>query len=188
MPYPRLFFTLALCGLVSACGHDSSNSNLTSSGHSSIGNGSIQVEGNEVTLHPDNTPRASIDNSGRFSVDGKPIATNDAQRLLLKHYYDASAAIRQHGIETGKAGAAMAGHAFKEAVSSAFKGDGEGAEKRINAQADKVKQVAQKICTDLGDIRTAQNQLGSTLPAFRPYANLIQSEDVDDCMKDDQDN
>lgn len=185
MSCPRLFFTLALSGLVSACGHDSGSFNTISAGHTSIANGSIQVDGNEVTLHPDRTPRATIDNTGRFSVDGKLIAANDAQRLLLKHYYDASVAIRQHGIETGKAGAAMAGAAVKDAVSSAFKGDGEGAEKRINAQADKVKQVAQKICTDLADIRTAQDQLGSTLPAFRPYANLVRGEDVDDCMKDD---
>ncbi|MEP7186508.1 MAG: DUF2884 family protein [Rhodanobacter sp.] len=188
MSYSRLVFALAVCGLIGACDRHSDGINLIRGSQISVSNGSIKLEASKVTLNAKNTPQAGIDSTGHFSVDGKLITVNDAQQLQLKHYYDASVAIRQHGIDAGKTGIAMAGAALKDATASVFKGDGDGAKKRVDARVDDVKQAVRAICTDLADIRTAQNQLGSTLPAFKPYANLVQKDDVDDCMKDDEHN
>ena len=96
--------------------------------------------------------------------------------------------MRQHGIETGKAGAGIAGAAIKGAVSSiAGDGDDHATEDQVQAQTDKVKQAAMKICDDLAHIRTAQDQLATQLPAFKPYGALIDPGSVDECRKDDND-
>ncbi len=182
MKYIRpALFAVAVVALV-ACGDHGSLSNT------SIANGALRVSGDLVRLHADAHPTAIIDSAGDFSVDGKPVQVTPPQHALLLQYYTAATAVRTHGLETGKAGAAIAGEALKGAAAAiANGGDDKSVDARVQAQADRVKQAAMKICDDLAGIRAAQEQLAATLPAFRPYGDLIGQGSVDDCRKDNDD-
>lgn len=173
--------------LLAGCGDHDSGFNLISAGNTSIDNGAITVRGDSVRLHPDTGPTATIDSSGNFAVDDKPVTVTPADRSLLQQYYAAATAVREHGIETGKAGAGIAGAAIKGAVSSIAGDDDHASENQVQAQTDKVKQAAMKICDDLAHIRVAQDKLAAQLPAFKPYGGLITAGSVDDCRKDDND-
>lgn len=157
-------------------------------GNTSIADGAIRVSGGQVRLHADGSPTATIGSDGNFSVDGRQVPVSAAQRALLQQYYAAATAVRTHGIETGKAGAAVAGEALKSAAASIVSGgDDKSAEARVQAQADKVNQAAMRICDDLAGIRATQEQLVAALPAFKPYGDLIGKDSVDDCRKDNDD-
>lgn len=179
---PLLFATVVL----GACsGHDDHlHLNVISTGNTSINNGAITVEDDTVTLHPDHAPAATIDSAGDFAVDGKQVTITPAQRALLMQYYAGAMAVRQHGVETGKAGTAIAGAALKDAVSNLAGSGDKSAKDKVEAQSNKVKQSALKICDDMEQIRTAQDQLVSQLPAFKPYDQLVTAESADECRKD----
>ena len=70
-----------------------------------------------LTAHVKRQPDAVIDAAGDLSIGGKTLALTPAQRDLLKTYYGQVVNIRSAGIETGKAGAALAGHAVGAVVS-----------------------------------------------------------------------
>lgn len=177
---------LLAVALLAGCSDHDSGFNFISTGNTSIDNGAITVRGDSVRLHPDTGSTATIDSSGNFAVDDKPVQVTPADRNLLQQYYAAATAVREHGITTGKAGAGIAGAAIKGAVSSMAGGD-DHAENQVQAQADKVERAAMKICDDLAHIRGAQNQLAAQMPAFKPYAGLITADSVNDCRKDGND-
>ena len=182
----RLVPLLLAATVLGACsGHgDHLNLDVISAGNTSIDNGAITVADGIVTLHPDHAPSATIDSAGDFTVDGKQVTITPPQRALLVQYYAGAMAVRQHGEETGKAGTAIAGDSLKNAVSGLAGGDTKSAADKVQAQADKVKQAALKICDDLEQIRVAQNQLVGQLSAFKPYDQLVTTESVGECRKD----
>lgn len=177
-------FTLATLMLAGCNGHGD-HLTLVSTGHTSIDNGAIEVANDEVTLHPDHAAPAAIGGNGDFTVDGKPVDITPAQRALLVQYYIGAIGVREHGLETGKAGAAIAGEAVKGVVSSIAGSSDKSASANARAQGEKVKQAAMKICDDLASIRDAQDQLINQLPAFKPYGSLITADSVDECRKGD---
>jgi hypothetical protein len=185
----RMRFLPALLATALLAGCNSSGDHLTliNGDNTSIENGAIRVEGSQIVLHPEHGAPATIGSSGDFAVDGKPVEITPAQRALLLQYYAGAAAVREHGVATGKAGAAIAGAAIKGAVSSVAGGDGKSTEDRVNAQTDKVKQAALKICDDLEQIRDAQDQLATQLEAFKPYGQLITADSVSECRKGNSD-
>lgn len=180
---PALFATALLAG----CNGSGDHLTLINGGNTSIEDGAIRVEGSQIVLHPEHGASATIGSSGDFTVDGKPVDITPAQRALLLQYYAGAAAVREHGVATGKAGAAIAGAALKGVASSVAGGDGKSTEDRVNAQAAKVKQAALKICDDLEQIRNAQDQLATQLDAFKPYGQLITADSVSQCRKDNSD-
>lgn len=185
---PVRLVPLALAALLLiGCDGQGDHFTLVSAGNTSIENGAIRVAHERVTLRAGGAPRATIHANGDFAVDGKPVNLTPAQRALLVQYYADASAVREHGLATGKAGAAVAGEALKGAVSSVAGGGGKSVEDRVQAQADKVKQSAMKICDDMAGIRSVQGQLADQLPAFKPYGNLITAASVDECRKDDND-
>lgn len=183
----RFFPALLATALLAGCNSSSDHLTLINGGNTSIEDGAIRVEGSQIVLHPEHGASATIGSSGDFAVDGKPVDITPAQRALLLQYYAGAAAVHEHGVATGKAGAAIAGEAIKGAVSSVAGGDGKSTEDRMNAQADKVKQAALKICDDLEQIRDAQDQLVTQLDAFKPYGQLITADSVNECRKDNDD-
>ena len=180
---PALLATALLAG----CNSSSDHLTLINGGNTSIEDGAIRVGEGQIALHPEHGATATIGSSGDFAVDGKPVDITPAQRALLLQYYAAAAAVREHGVATGKAGAAIAGEALKGVASSVAGGDGKSTEDRVNAQAAKVKQAALKICDDLEQIRNAQDQLATQLDAFKPYGQLITADSVSECRKGDDD-
>lgn len=172
----KFIIIVVLAGLLAAC-----NDPAGYLGSSSIANGAITVWRGEVTLKVDQAPAATIAKNGDFQVDGNAVAIDATQRQLFQHYYQAATALRRHGIDTGQAGAALAGNAVKGAVSSALHGDGAEVGKNVDAQADQVQQTAMKICRDLSDIKQAQDALASQLSAFKPYTDILTHADIKDC-------
>ena len=165
---------LALCAVAVGC--DGGTTTTTS-------HGSLAVRGGRVILHAEGAPEAAIGQAGTLAVDGKDIAVDDHQRELLRRYYGNAAAIRQHGIETGKAGAAIAGEALKGVAESAT-GDKDSIDRRVEAQTQQINAQVMKICDDLAGIRAVQDELAASLPAFKPYAGIMDAKEVEDCRKD----
>src|SRR5690242_117831 len=142
----RLIPLLALCALAAGCNSDS---------HTITDHGRISVRDNLVTLHVDDAPDATIDQAGALSIDDTAVAIDDHQRDLLRRYYANAAAIHEHGVATGKAGAAMAGEALK-GVAESTKGDPDSVRRRVEAQTQQITAQVMKICDDLAGIQTVQ--------------------------------
>ncbi|MEO7051853.1 MAG: hypothetical protein ABI128_09320 [Rhodanobacter sp.] len=171
---------LLIAGLLAGCG----NASVSEFGSSVIANGAITVKHDKVTLRVADAPTAIILADGTLRVDSKTVSTDAAQRELLKQYYVSAAAVREHGIETGKAGVALAGESVKSALASALGSDEDKSNERSATGPNKVVQAAMKICLDLANIRTAQDGLAAQLPAFKPYAGIIGPTESGRCRKD----
>lgn len=180
MSLRSLLSLLLITGLMVGCG----TSSVSSFGSTVIANGAITVKHDKVTLRVADEPNAVIDADGTLRVDSKAVATSPAQHELLKQYYLSAAAVREHGIATGKAGLAFAAESVKAAISSALNGDDAKAREHAKAGPNEVVQAAMKICLDLANIRTAQDSLAAQLPAFKPYAGIIGATQASRCRKD----
>ncbi len=188
----------ALCCLLGACGDHSDDHSLTivhSDGHitvinSNIGglsSGSIHLGNGDVTVRVSHAPDAVITANGDLSIAQHPIAVDPAQRETLKAYYGNAMAILTDGIATGKAGAAVGETAAKSVVTRLASGDPDKIQQDIDAKVKPLKEAALKICDDVGKVKQSQDQLAATLPAFKPYGNVVGSDDVEDCRKDNDD-
>jgi len=175
--------TLALlcAATLAGCGGDSGNTSIITGFGSSLANGGINLRHGTITLHVHGAPDAVIDAAGNLAIDGKPVTTDAAQHALLLDYYHHTQAVQQHGIDTGKAGAAIAGQALTSTVKGLVNGDTDNIDKEINARAAKVEQAAMRICDDMAGIQVAQNALAASLAAFKPYGDIIQDSSVKDC-------
>jgi len=179
-----LLCALIVCGLVAGC-NDSGHVSIIGSDYTSIADGGITLKNDVITLHRDNTPDATITAAGDLQINGSTVMIDPAQREQLQHYSQGALAVREHGIATGKAGMAIAGAALKGVAASVTSGDTDQIGKQVDAKSQKVGQEAAKICLDLAAIKTAQDNLVAQLPAFKPYAGIIGTGDIDDCNKDD---
>ncbi|KMM73662.1 hypothetical protein ACP93_20555 [Xanthomonas sp. NCPPB 1128] len=134
----------------------------------------------DLTLKADGQPPATITRDGKLLIDGKPVALDAEQQRLLLAYRSQIEAVGMQGVEVGKAGAALGVKAAGDAISGVLSGDTEHIGERVEAQADKIKQAALKICDQVAALRAAQDALMEKVPAFRPYSTLEDS-DVRDC-------
>lgn len=151
-------------------------------GTTSIANGGIVVNGDEVTLHGTGGSEAFLDAAGRLVIDGRDVAIDTTQRQLLQQYYRGARAVREHGVATGKAGAAVAVASLKNAATHVAGDDSDKADANLDAATRRVDQESSRICMDIQQIRVAQNRLAGSLAAFKPFAGIIDGDD--DCSKD----
>jgi hypothetical protein len=165
---------IALAALLAGCDGE------TIIGSDSGGFHHLTLRNGVLTAHSQGSPDAVIDAAGNLSIDGKAVAVTPAQRDLLKKYYADVVAIRQAGIETGKAGAAMAGHAIGAVAAGLAHGDPDSIGPKIDARAKDIEAKAMVICNSVAALRTDQDAIVAALPAFKPYAN-IETQEVDDC-------
>lgn len=142
--------------------------------------GKISTNGERVTLRADGQPNAEITAAGDLTIDGKTVAVNASQRALLQSYHHEMNAMTADGIAIGKQGASLAGKAVTEAIKGAISGNTDDVESRVEAQAKRIEQQAMRLCKRLATVKTSQDALAVSLPEFKPYATLDQS-DVDDC-------
>jgi len=187
MSYQRVIGLLAMTALIAGCSKESGNANVLSFRSGSLVNGGITLLGDEVTLHVQGTPDAVIHATGDLSIDRHPAAVSAAQRALLQDYYRNVQAVNEHGIVTGKAGAAIAGQAIKSVAKGIANGDPDSIGKDIDAKSQEVTQEASKICQDLANIKTAQDNLAVQFAAFKPYAGIIKADNIADCTSDSKD-
>ncbi|MEO8777259.1 MAG: DUF2884 family protein [Rhodanobacter sp.] len=151
-----------------------------SNGHYDSITSYLSVHDSSVAVHARGHSDADINASGDLSIGGANVAVNDAQRALLKHYYSSAQAMRDHGIDTGKAGVAVANKAVSSVASGLASGDTSKIDGEVNAMAAKVEAKAAMVCADLADLRSTQETLAVQLPAFQPYA-LIKASEVKEC-------
>jgi len=177
----HLFFALLATGLLAGCSNGSDMSNF---GGTSIANGGIRVNHEVATLHVSGVPNAVVSADGELRIDGKTVTTSPAQQEQLKRYAQAALAVREHGIATGKAGAAVAGAAIQGIAASIASGDSNQIDKHVDAKAKQVDEAANKICLDIAQIRAAQNALATDLPAFKPYSGILGADEGKGCKGD----
>lgn len=164
-------FALTFTMLLSGCVINYDDSSVFS--HISIGDGSIAV-------HAKSAPDAIVNPAGDLSIDGKAVALTPDQRDLLKQYYAQVMAVRDDGIATGKAGAAMAGHAMGSVASGLAHGNPDSIGPAIEARAKGVEAKAMAVCNDVAALQAKQDAIANALPVFKPYA-LINGKEVSDC-------
>ena len=173
---PRYLIALLALALLGGC--HGGMSDVT------IANGTITLRHNEVRLHVSGAPDASIAANGDLKIDGQMVPIDPAARATLQHYHQAVSDVREHGIATGKAGIAIAGQAVSSVVKGLASGDTDNIDKEVDAKTRKVEQEAMKICGDLVNIKTAQDNLATRLPAFKPYGAIIDAHEITDCRDD----
>ncbi len=162
-----LAIAIALVTSLSGCIIQSDDSSVFQ--HISIHDGSIAV-------HAHSAPDAIVTAVGDLSIDGKAVAVTSGQRDLLKQYYARVMAIRSDGIATGKAGAAMAGHAIGAVASGLAHGNPDSIGPAIDAHASELENKAAAICVDLAALHASQGAVTAALPAFTPYASIDTAE------------
>lgn len=141
---------------------------------------SLSFDNGDITLKVSGQPPATITRSGDLLIDGKQVAVSAEQHALLVAYREQLGAIGMQGLEVGKQGAALGVKAAGDALAGVISGNTEHVGEHIEAQAEKLKQEALKICGQVATLRQAQDTLAQKLPAFRPYASLDAS-DISDC-------
>jgi len=105
---------------------------------------------------------------------------NAAQRALLQSYHREMNAMTADGVAVGKQGAALAGKAVTAAIKGAINGNADDVESKVEAETKRLEQQAMQLCRRLVTVKASQDALATSLPEFKPYATLDQS-DVDDC-------
>ncbi len=147
--------------------------------------GSIDFDGGYVVLRASGHPAARVAADGALSIADRAVALSADQQAQLVTLYGAAQAIKAHGIETGKAGAAVGLAAASEAIGGIASGDTSQVGARVEAKADEVRRAAAKICSDLAAVRSAEIAVAATLAAFRPYLSIA-SDEVERCTHDTQ--
>lgn len=148
--------------------------------------GGFQFRGPNVRVGGESrpgTPKAELTPQGDLLVDGKKVAVDASQQALLKRYRGQVEQVALAGMEIGVQGADLAGKAVTEAIGGIFNGNSDGIEQRVEAQADGIKAAARALCGHLPALYETQQALAASVPEFKPYATMEQS-DIDDCMKD----
>ena len=143
-------------------------------------------EGNITVSDGDNKPKAEITPQGDLLIDGKAVAVTPEQRALLKEHRQRVAEVALAGVAIGMQGADLATKAVAESLKGVFTGNTDDIEKRIEAEADKIRQSTVVLCDRLPAMRESQQKLAQSLPAFAPYATMTQ-DDVDDCRDEAKD-
>ena len=143
-----------------------------------------KLENENITLSSsDAAVKAEITPQGDLLIDGKKVATDEAQRTLLLEYRAGIIAVAAAGTDIGMKGADFGLRTAGKALRGVFSGNGDQVEAEIEADAREFEAQARKICEHLAPLLETQQQLATQLPEFRPYATMDQS-DIDDCLDD----
>ncbi|MER2178563.1 MAG: DUF2884 family protein, partial [Stenotrophomonas maltophilia] len=135
-----------------------------------------------ISISNGTSPKAELSPQGDLLIDGKAVTVDAHQRALLLDYRKQVESLASAGMEIGVAGANLGVKAAGEAIKGMFSGDTQGIEARVNEEARKIEDQAQKLCGLLPGMMARQQALAAALPAFQPYATMDQS-DIDDCGK-----
>src|SRR3546814_573398 len=145
-----------------------------------------KLEHENITLSSsDAEAKAEITPQGDLLIDGKKVATDEAQRALLLEYRAGIIAVAAAGTDIGMKGADFGLRTAGKALRGVFSGNSDEIEAEIEADAREFEAQARKICEHLAPMLETQQQLVETLPEFKPYATMDQS-DIDDCLDDTQ--
>lgn len=130
----------------------------------------------------DGLPQAEITPQGDLLIGGKAQQIDAGQRRQLLAYRQQVVGIALSGIEAGQRGAEAALEAVDGSwVGLLFNAMTGRLERRIERVVkEQVQPAVLAICTQLPAVMASQQRLASSLPEFRPYANL-EPGDIEDC-------
>lgn len=167
--------------------HDANNDESPSSISETVNKALAEVQheletGNLPLDHRDHdNSKAYITPQGDLIIDGNTIATTADQHQLLLDYRQQTLQIALAGIEIGKQGASLASKAVGQALWAVFTGTTEAMEKRMEAEGEKIEQLAMtRICPQLPRLLAIQQSLADSLPEFKPYAKM-DADDINEC-------
>lgn len=176
--------TSALGGLVKKA-TDQARENLSKNNISLSDDFSININGRRVG-RTGGQPKAEITPQGDLLIQDKTVAITPAQRALLLQYRRHLIGLAEAGMDIGVQGADLGMKAASEAIRGVFGGDTTQSEQRVEAEASKIEAAALRLCQQLPPLLATQQALAASLPAFKPYATMDQS-DVDDCLDETAD-
>lgn len=192
-----IIFIVASAASLAACGgghHESSDQPGNASSSSSLVSGAIDhamdkasaaIASHNITISSDddNTPKAEITPQGDLLIAGKPVPLTADQRKEVLAYRQMIVGIAQQGIDVGKQGAKLGISAAGAAIAGVLSGKSEQEiNERVKAQTSGIRQAAAKICDRMPAVMASQKKLAADLPAFKPYADMTQS-DIDECRE-----
>ena len=182
MSFRYLPCVLALAVLTTAC--SSGDDVQVFGGSTDIINHQLTMHDGVITIRVSGAPNATVDPQGQFTVDGQNVAVNDAQRALLQRYNATGKKMHDDAIATGKAGAETATKALG-AVAGKMTGaeSSEETRQKMEAAAEGVRQAAAKICDDMADMKSTQDELATQLDAFKPYGQALTDSNIEKCRK-----
>lgn len=131
----------------------------------------ITFDSSGMVVHAAGQPNAHVSRDGNLSIDGKAVAVTPAQRQLLQHYYQQAHAVMDSGEGMGRQGIQMAKSSIEQAVASIFSKDSPAADKRMNAQSQKIEASADAFCGEVRALGIIEATVAADLPAFKPYTN-----------------
>lgn len=148
-----------------------------------IGAGDISIgDGNSSSGNA--KPKAEITPQGDLLIEGAKVQANAEQQALLKQYRGQIENVAMIGMDIGEQSADIAGKALTEAFTGIFSGKTDQIEQKVEAEAEKIKVSAVKLCDQLPAMLATQQALAASMPEFKPYATMEQS-DIDDCYNDE---
>ncbi len=142
-----------------------------------------ELANKNIDLTATGQPKAEITPAGDLLIDGKAVVLNAEQRALMLEYRGHLTMVAHAAIGVGVEGADLAGKAMSEAIKGIFTGETDQIEKKIETEAEGIKQSARKICDLLPAMKITHDKLAASLPEFRPYATMDDG-DIKDCMAD----
>jgi len=158
---PLLFVpVLAAC---SSSSTDSFDAHINGNLHISFQNGVLVMS---APGHPD----AHVASNGDLRIGDNAVALTPEQRELTKNFYGEAMSVRDDGIATGKAGAALGLHAIGSVFGNLLSGTPDKIDKEMDMRGKTVETAALHLCGDLGQLQATQGELGTQLPEFKPYA------------------
>src|SRR6185437_15871806 len=107
---------------------------------------------------------------GTLSIGDQPVSLTPDQRALTQRFYAEAMHVRDDGIATGKAGAALAGHAVGTVIGDLFSGQSDKIDHDMDGQSKTVETAALHLCGDIQQLRDTQKEIGARVAAFQPYA------------------
>lgn len=152
-----------------------------------VGAGDVQI-GDQADRSGNRAPDAEITPQGDLLIEGAKVQVNAEQHALLKRYRSQIEGVAMTGMDIGEQGAEIAGKALTEAFTGIFSGNADQIDQRVEQQVeadtDKIKLAAIELCDQLPAMMATQQALAASLPEFKPYATMEQS-DIDECYDDD---
>lgn len=126
---------------------------------------------------------AEITPEGDLLIAGEPVEVDAAERELLLEYRRNVTEVAMAGARIGLQGADLATSAMGDAFRGVLGGDTANMEARIEAEAEKIKVEALKLCEQLQPMLETQEALVGSIPELAPYARMTQA-DVDECREE----
>ena len=161
---------------------------LLTLGLAACGSGSgISVDGQRIDVHAGRVSirtrsggTAQILRNGDLRIAGRPVVLTPAQHVLTTRYFTQTQIALFDGVRTGIAGARMAGSVIGALIPALLHDDSRIIDDTAHAQTVKLDRHVDRLCAEIGAIRSTQDQLVARLPAFAPYA-VIDQRSVKSC-------